>query len=76
MSQTYRRYKSVKRPHSRWEMCYGRVAAKILRKGNMRMDNLFSVAKFFGAFVYVYSFPYEWVKKLSVRRKLRKAAKK
>lgn len=58
--------------HSKWELTYGTIAVKILRKGKIRKENAINVAKFLGVFVYVFSIPYGFVKMLIIRCKLAK----
>lgn len=72
-SNTYRRGQMASRtPRSKWELTYATIAARLMRKGNINVQNAFSVAKFLGAFVYLYSFPYSFVKKAQVHRKIHK----
>lgn len=70
-SNTYRRKKASKTKHTRWELTYGTIAAKLLRKGNVRVDNALALAKFLGAFVYLYSIPYSWIMEQSMKRKMK-----
>lgn len=72
-SNTYRRSKCTNTPHSRWELTYGTIAARLLRKGNLNTQNAFSLAKFLGAFVYLFSFPYSVVKTWLMKRKMKAA---
>lgn len=71
-NQSYRRSKATKKEHTKWEMTYGMIAAKLLRTGKLKTQDCFTVAKFLGAFVYIYSYPYGLFKMLKFKLKLAK----
>ena len=76
MSNSYRRgYTSSQKPkeeHSKYELIYGTIAAKLIRKGRLNPQNIFPVAKFLGFFVWLYSPIYSLYMNLKIKVKMAK----
>lgn len=77
MGDTYRRDRLKKqKEHTRWELTYGTIAAKLLRSRRINPSNITTVSKFLGAFVYVFSIPYTIYKTLRLKLKVAKIKSK
>lgn len=76
-SNTYRRkYLGPNTEHTRWELTYATMFAKIAGKGKMSREATLSVAKFLAFFVYIFTPIYGIFVRLKMRHKVAKIKRK
>lgn len=82
MSNTYRRQKAIAIHEqvgnvSKRKMICALMAQRLRKRHpNISPDNIVTMANFTGFFVWLFSYPYDGIKRLQMRRKLAKAQAK